>query len=111
MLSELLVADTSEVAASFLGCEPAYRGQAKVLWDACAELAFVRDPDGYLVEIVPINPRVDFVREHQKLHVYCGREARSKANQMLELTKAVLSQVQYRLTYAIYVDHVLLKSV
>lgn len=62
IVKEASTANTSEVAASFLGCESAYKGQDKVLWDACAKLAFVRDPDGYLVEIVPISPKVDFVR-------------------------------------------------
>ena len=64
IIKQASTADTSEVAASFLGCEPIDKGQDKLLWDACAELAFVRDPDGYLVEMVPISPKVDFVREN-----------------------------------------------
>ena len=64
IVKEASAADTSEVAASFLGCEPIDKGQDKLLWDACAKLAFVRDPDGYLFEMVPISPKVDFVREN-----------------------------------------------
>jgi lactoylglutathione lyase len=63
IVKDASTADSSEVAASFLGCEPAYKGRDKVLWDACVEVAFVRDPDGYLIEIVPINPNVAFARE------------------------------------------------
>lgn len=44
--------EASEVAASFLGCELPDKGLDKGLWDACAEVAFVQDPDGYLIEVV-----------------------------------------------------------
>ena len=56
-------ADHPEVAASFLGCELPDKGVDKVLWEGFVGVAFVRDPDGYLIEIVSMEPDVPVVRE------------------------------------------------
>ena len=55
-------ADRSEVAASFLGCELPDKGLDKSVWNACEGVAFVEDPDGYLIEIISTEPAVAFIR-------------------------------------------------
>jgi lactoylglutathione lyase len=43
----------SEVVATFLGCETPDKGLDRSLWEAAADIPFVEDPDGYLIEIIP----------------------------------------------------------
>lgn len=42
-----------QVVANFLGCETPDKGLDKPLWDAAVAVAFIEDPDGYLIEIIP----------------------------------------------------------
>jgi len=46
------------VAAAFLGCELPGSGLDLALWRACDGLAFVTDPDGWLIEIISMDPEV-----------------------------------------------------
>ncbi|WAO91598.1 Hypothetical protein NCS54_00907600 [Fusarium falciforme] len=53
VLKEAGVAQGSEVAATFLGCETPDKGLDRSLWTAAVAVPFVEDPDGYLIEIIP----------------------------------------------------------
>ncbi|KAM5374296.1 hypothetical protein ACJZ2D_006621 [Fusarium nematophilum] len=53
VVKEAGVAQGSEVAATFLGCETPDKGFDKSLWEAAVAVPFVEDPDGYLIEIIP----------------------------------------------------------
>ena len=52
----------NEVAAAFLGCELPGNGLDDGLWRACDGVAFVTDPDGWLIEIVDMDPEVKFLK-------------------------------------------------
>lgn len=41
-----------DVVSSTIGAESPTKGRNKSLWDSCRPVAFVEDPDGYVVELV-----------------------------------------------------------
>jgi len=52
--------DTEGVCCRFLGCEHPSKGVDQGLWAAAKGVAFVQDPDGYLIEIISMEPQVAF---------------------------------------------------
>lgn len=61
-LLELEDRDTEGVCCKFLGCDHPDNGKDRMLWDAAEGVAFVEDPNGYLIEIVAMDPTVVVVK-------------------------------------------------
>jgi lactoylglutathione lyase len=53
ILKKAETAESSEVVVSFLGCEGPEKGYDKAFWKSVETVAFLEDPDGHLIEIIP----------------------------------------------------------